>query len=80
MRSSGNARQSWGVHRAHRLFDLVHVEKKEEVLYPRSYHDYTAKVHLDGVPAGVEIGFLRDPFGEISWNRLPDGEPWFTHG
>lgn len=65
---------------AHRLFDLVHVEKKEEVLYPRSYHDYTAKVHLDGVPAGVEIGFLRDPFGEISWNRLPDGEPWFTHG
>lgn len=65
---------------AHRLFDLVRVEKKEEVLYPRSYHDYTAKVHLDGVPAGVEIGFLRDPFGEISWNRLPDGEPWFTHG
>lgn len=65
---------------AHRLFNLVHVEKKEEVLYPRSYHDYTAAVHLDGVPAGVEIGFLRDPFGEISWNRLPDGEPWFTHG
>lgn len=65
---------------AHRLFDLVRVEKKEAVRYPRSYHDYTATVDLHGVPNGVEIGFLRDPFGEISWNRLPEQESWFVHG
>ncbi len=65
---------------AHRLFDLVRVEKKEGVAYPRNYRDYTAKVDLDHVPAGVEIGFQRDAFGEICWNRLPDGETWFTHG
>lgn len=65
---------------AHRLFDLVKVEKKADIRYPRSYHDYTATVKFAGVPAGVEIGFQSDPFGEITWNRLPDGEMWFNHG
>lgn len=65
---------------AHRLFDLVKVTKKADVLYPRSYHDYTASVNLEGVPAGVEIGFQSDPFGEITWGRLPAGETWFNHG
>lgn len=64
---------------AHRLFDLVRVEKMAEVAYPRSYHDYTATVDLSHVPAGVEVGFQTDAFGEITWNRLPDGEKWFTH-
>ena len=64
---------------AHRLFDLVRVEKKADVAYPRSYHDYNAVVDLSHIPAGVEIGFQTDAFGEISWNQLPDGEKWFTH-
>ena len=65
---------------AHRLFDLVTVEKKEGVAYPRCYRDYRASVKLSGVPAGVEIGFLRDPYGEIEWNHLLPDEDWFTCG
>lgn len=65
---------------AHRLFDLVKVEKKAEVTYPRSYQDYTATVDLAHIPAGVEIGFQTEAFGEIVWNRLPAGESWFCHG
>lgn len=65
---------------AHRLFDLVKVEKKADIAYPRSYHDYTATVDLEHVPAGVEIGFQTDAFSEIVWNQLPAGEKWFTHG
>lgn len=65
---------------AHRLFDLVRVEKKADLEYPRSYHDYTATVDLDHIPAGVELGFQTDAFSGITWNRLPDGEKWFTHG
>lgn len=62
---------------AHRLFELVKVEKKPGVTAPRSYRDYTAAVALSRVPAGVEIGFKRDAFGPISWNALPAGEDWF---
>lgn len=65
---------------AHRLFDLVKVEKKSDVTYPRSYHDYIATVDLENVPAGVEIGFQTDAFGEIVWNRIPDNESWFCRG
>lgn len=65
---------------AHRLFDLVKVEKKADIAYPRSYHDYTATVDLEHIPAGVEIGFQTDAFGEIVWNQLPAGEKWFNHG
>lgn len=65
---------------AHRLFDLVKVEKKADIAYPRSYHDYTATVDLEHIPTGVEIGFQTDAFSEIVWNQLPAGEKWFTHG
>lgn len=65
---------------AHRLFDLVKVEKKADIAYPRSYHDYIASVDLEHIPAGVEIGFQTDAFSEIVWNQLPAGEKWFTHG
>ena len=65
---------------AHRLFDLVKVEKKADIAYPRSYHDYIATVDLEHIPAGVEIGFQTDAFSEIVWNQLPAGEKWFNHG
>lgn len=65
---------------AHRLFDLVKVEKKADIAYPRSYHDYTATVDLEHIPTGVEIGFQTDAFSEIIWNQLPAEEKWFTHG
>lgn len=65
---------------AHKLFDLVRVQKKASVEYPRSYRDYDAAILLDKVPAGVEVGFQTDPYGAICWNTLPDHEEWFTRG
>lgn len=65
---------------AHKLFDLVHVERKPDVKYPRSYRDYTATVALDKVPNGVEMGFKPDAFSPIVWNDLPADESWFTRG
>lgn len=62
---------------AHRLFDLAEVRKREDVDYPRSWRDYTAKIALDQRPAGVDIGFLTSPTGEISWNRVPDDAEFF---
>lgn len=63
---------------AHRLFDLVQVQKKPEVNAPRSYRDYTASVALRKVPKGVAIGFKTDAFSPIVWNELPEDETWFT--
>ncbi len=65
---------------AHKLFDLVKVSKKESVVYPRAYQDYDAVVLLDQVPAGVQMGFLNNPYGEICWNELPSDESWFRRG
>lgn len=38
---------------AHKLFELVHVEKKPDVAVPRSYSDYTVTVEEAKVPQGV---------------------------
>ena len=65
---------------AHRLFDLVHVSRRESVVYARSWRDYDAVVQLDKVPAGVQIGFQRDAFGDITWDELPADEEWFRRG
>lgn len=65
---------------AHKLFRLVNVTKKADVQYARAYTDYDAVVHLDKVPAGVEMGFQSDPYGEICWGKLPEDEEWFRHG
>lgn len=65
---------------AHRLFDLVRVARKPELAFARDYRDYTASIDLSRLPAGVEAGFLQEPFGEIVWNRLPEGESWLTDG
>ena len=62
---------------SHKLFDLVHVEKKPEINAPRDYRDYQASVSLSRVPAGVRIGFKPSAFGEIVWDRLPEDEDWF---
>ena len=62
---------------AHKLFDLVKVQKKEDVRIPRHYRDYKATVALQKVPAGVEIGFKSDAFSPIVWGTLPETEDWF---
>lgn len=65
---------------AHKLFELVHVQKKADVEFARSYRDYDAVVSVDKVPSGVEIGFQSNPYGPICWGELPDGEDWLQIG
>lgn len=65
---------------AHRLFDLVKVSKRHEIDVPRDYRDYAASIDMEGVPSGVEVGFLKDAFGEVVWNSLPEKEEWLTDG
>lgn len=62
---------------AHKLFELVHVQKKPDVEFARDYRDYDAEVDVNRVPSGVKIGFQSDPYGPICWGVLPDGEDWF---
>lgn len=40
---------------AYRLFDSVEVRRKEEVVYPRRYQDYTVDVHREMIPDTVEM-------------------------
>lgn len=40
---------------AYRLFDSVEVERKEGVVYPRKYQDYTVKIHREMIPDTVEM-------------------------
>ena len=61
---------------AHKLFELVIIGKKPEIEFPRSYQDYDCSIRLSGVPKGVEVGFMENPFDDISWGRLPDGNDW----
>jgi CRISPR-associated protein Csd2 len=43
---------------AHKLFDLVKVQKKTGVEAPRKYEDYTVAFDKAGLPKGVEVSFL----------------------
>lgn len=62
---------------AHKLFELVEVEKKDGVTAPRSIDDYIIKVNKSKLPNGVEIGFAGTGDGgavQIDWgspNNLP---------
>ena len=65
---------------AHKLFDLIQVQKKKDVRYPRTYRDYDASVALGKLPKGVQIGFQIAPYSAICWDSLPEGETWFHEG
>ena len=39
---------------AHKLFDMIRVQRKDDVIYPRAYSDYTVSVDLDKLPKGVQ--------------------------
>ena len=62
---------------AHRLFDLVSVVRKADIPFARSWRDYEATITLDKRPAGVDIGFLTNPMGDISWNVVPEDAELF---
>lgn len=40
---------------SHKLFDLVHIVKKEEVMVPRKYEDYSVTIDEDSIPNSVEL-------------------------
>ena len=61
---------------AHKLFELVNIQKKAEVEYPRSYQDYDCSIRLSGVPKGVSVGFMENPFDDIVWDALPADNDW----
>lgn len=65
---------------AHKLFELVHMQKKPDVEFARDYRDYDAEVDVTRVPSGVKIGFQSNPYGPICWGVLPEGEDWFHLG
>lgn len=61
---------------AHKLFELVEINRREDVEIPRSYRDHKCTVRFSDVPSGVEVGFLYSPYGEISWGKLPKENDW----
>lgn len=63
---------------AHKLFDLVSIKKKDEIEFARNYHDFKLTVDLNNVPKGVEVGFLNNPFEEISWGTVESD--WINNG
>ena len=74
---SGRARQAkLGCSPAQKLFALVKTDLREGVTIPRSYEDYNCSIDLTNCPNGVQIGFISEPYGEISWDKLPDREKW----
>ena len=69
---AGRARQAkLGCAPAHKLFELVNIALKDGVETPRSYLDYNCSIDIKNRPAGVQIGFMDDPYGEIKWGELP---------
>lgn len=65
---------------AFRLFDSVSVKLREGVETARSYADYDAYIDLGAIPAGVEVCFKTEPFGELCVGRIPEGEKWLKDG
>jgi CRISPR-associated protein Csd2 len=63
---------------AHKLFDLVEIERAEGVKIPRSFADYRVSFRLSQLPKGVDAGFATWGVGgavDVRWNALPDGLP-----
>ncbi|WNV57265.1 type I-C CRISPR-associated protein Cas7/Csd2 [Oscillospiraceae bacterium NTUH-002-81] len=40
---------------AYKLFEAVEVKKKDEVIYPRKYQDYTVTLHEEEIPDSVKV-------------------------
>lgn len=40
---------------AYKLFDSIEVKRKDDVIYPRKYQDYSIEIHEDMIPETVEM-------------------------
>lgn len=79
--ASQRARQALlGCAPAHRLFDLVHVERKPDLPFARDYRDYDAFIDMQNVPNGVKVGFMENAFDDIKWDNIPAEESWIKCG
>lgn len=61
---------------AHKLFDLVEINKREGIEAPRSFTDYEVVFHQSRLPKGVQAGFvITGDGGEavVQWDEAPDG-------
>jgi len=79
-----------GVAPAHKLFELVEVNRREEIELPRKYADYELKIKVSKLPNGVEMGlaYIGDEGKTcISWfdnnktidkDELPEVLSWVT--
>lgn len=52
---------------AHKLFELLHINKKDGVIFPRKYEDYEIALDVSNVPKGVVVGFKSYPFETLCW-------------
>jgi CRISPR-associated protein Csd2 len=61
---------------AHKLFDLIRIEKKENITTPRSFADYAVTVASSKLPKGVRLGFAamgQSGLPRVNWDKLPAG-------
>lgn len=64
---------------AHRLFEAVSIIKNDNTELPRYYTDYNCSVNASVIPAGIDIGFMCDPYGDIIWNQQPEKCKWISY-
>jgi CRISPR-associated protein Csd2 len=59
---------------AHKLFELLQIQKRDDVEAPRSFGDYRVVLHAGRVPRGVRVGFVVSGDGgtaTVHWDRPP---------
>ena len=58
---------------AHKLFDMISVEKKDKEVIPRKFGDYTIKIDMSKLPNGISLGLGVNEGGNarIYWNEIP---------
>ncbi len=71
-----NRQAKLGCAPAHKLFELIHINRKQDVEIARSYKDYTLTINLDNIPKGVEVGFKIDSYQPIQWGMIPSACNW----
>lgn len=60
---------------AHKLFDLIKIQKKDEVETPRSFQDYNIVFLKSQLPKGVQAGFVVPGDGGepvVHWDEVPE--------
>lgn len=66
--SEQNAREAkLGCASSQQLFDLVKINKKSDVEFPRSIDDYDIYIDAAKLPNGVDCGLKTSPYGDIEW-------------